>query len=143
MSNASARPQGASWVSPYIIVKDVDKAIKFYKDAFHFIVKNSAPSEDGCTMHAELLYKDQLLMFGKEGMYGSTSHTPASSGVESPINLYIYCEDVDALYRHAVEAGAKSQAAPDNMFWGDRMCRLLDLDGYVWCFATHLGEAKI
>jgi uncharacterized glyoxalase superfamily protein PhnB len=26
------------------------------------------------------------------------------------------------------------------MFWGDRMVRLRDPDGYLWSFATKVGE---
>ena len=48
--------------------------------------------------------------------------------------------DVDSLYEAALKAGAKSLGAPENMFWGDRMCRLQDLDGYIWCFATAIRK---
>src|SRR5882762_7224083 len=114
------RPAHATWVSPYITVKDADAAVNFYQKAFHFELKEKAPGEDGTTWHAEMKYKDQLLMFGKQGAYDKecASKTPTDSGVASPINLYIYCEDVNKFYQHAVAAGAKSLAAPEDMFWG-------------------------
>lgn len=134
---AELLPPNATWVSPYIIVADVDKAAEFYKNAFGMKVHEIMPGEDGISVHGELHYKNHLLMIGKQGAYGGKSLSPKTSGVESPMNLYIYCEDVDAFYKHALAHGAVSSTAPEDTFWGDRMCRIKDPDNYVWCFATH------
>lgn len=139
---AQPRPEGVTWVSPYITVKDADRAVNFYEKAFHFEKRDMVPGQDGTTWHAELKYKDQLLMLGKEGVWGGQTLSPQTSRVESPMNLYLYCEDVDAFHKHAIANGAESVGQPEDMFWGDRMCRLKDPDGYVWCFATFLGEHK-
>lgn len=135
-------PAGAPWILPYITVTDVDKAVKFYQNAFNFNVKNLVPGEDGTSWHGEMTYKDQLLMCGKQGCYESTTQSPLSSGIESPITLYLYCEDVDKFYKEALSKGALSLSEPENMFWDDRMCRLKDPENYVWCFATYLGETS-
>jgi PhnB protein len=29
---------------------------------------------------------------------------------------------------------------PQDMFWGDRMCNLLDPDGHSWSFATNVAD---
>ena len=139
---ASAKPERATWVSPYIMVKDVDQAVTFYNQAFSFETVERIPGEDGSTWHAELRYQDQLIMLGKVGVYGSTAKSPIMSQVESPINQYIYVKDVDQFYTKAIKAGAKHVVKPEDMFWGDRMCKLKDLDDYVWCFATFLGEPE-
>jgi len=134
----SACPPGASWVSPYIAVRNIDAVLPFYQKAFGFKLMDAPLGEDGSIWHAEFRYQGQLLMFGKAGAYDSTVKPPVESGVESPINLYLYCEDVDAFYAQAVKAGAVSLAAPEPTFWGDKMCRLQDPDGYLWCFATRI-----
>ena len=134
------RPDNTPWLLPYITVVDVDKAVKFYESAFKFNVVNLVPGEDGTSWHAEMKYKDQLLMCGKQGCYGSTTKSPLTSGVECPITLYLYCEDVDKFYKEALFKGALSLAEPENMFWGDRMCRLKDPENYIWSFATHVGK---
>lgn len=139
----SVKPSHATWLSPYMRVQDVDAAAKFYQQAFGFEVLELAPGEDGSTWHAELRYKDQLIMMGKQGAYEKGEQvpkSPVSSGVVCPINLYLYCEDVDKFYQHAIANGATSVFEPGDMVWGDRMCNLKDPEGYVWCFATHLGE---
>lgn len=140
MSSEAARPDGAPWVSPYVIVSDVDRAVNFYEQAFGFERVHLVAGEDGTSWHAEVRYKDHLIMFGKAGAYGGKTRAPLESGMESPINLYLYCDDVDEFYENALDAGAKSLSEPEDTFWHDRMCRLQDLDGYVWCFATYLGE---
>lgn len=66
--------------------------------------------------------------------------TPAHMGIELPLNLYVYCPDVDALTTRARDAGAEVLAEPADMFWGDRMVSLRDPDGYLWSFATNIGE---
>ncbi len=142
MSNL--RPEGFSWVSPYIIVADVDAAIEFYKKAFGFTTREILhKDENGNTSHAEMFYKDQSMMFGREGGYGGPSKSPKNSGIASPISIYLYTENVDDFYKNATAAGAQSIAPPEDMFWADRMCVLSDLDGYIWSFATHLGEAAL
>jgi uncharacterized glyoxalase superfamily protein PhnB len=93
--------------------------------------------EDGSTFHAEIKYKSQMIMLAKEGSFEGMAKAPVSINAESPMNLYVYCENVDEFYKTAVAAGAKSISEPQDMFWGDRMCRLKDLDGYAWAFATH------
>ena len=58
----------------------------------------------------------------------------------SPVSLFVYCEDVDALCKQAQAAGATVAMPPADMFWGDRMCSLIDPDGHTWNFSTHTGK---
>lgn len=140
MVKKDPRPENVGWVLPHITVSNVDVMAKFYEKAFKFVIKELVPGEDGSTWHGELRYKDQLIMLGKAGAYGDISKTrpPIMAGVESPMSLYLYCEDVDQFYKDAIAAGAISLMEPQDMFWGDRMCRLKDPDGFVWAFGTKL-----
>lgn len=142
MHNQTPKPADVPWISPYMTVCDIDKAVDFYKKAFHFAIREVAPGEDGKGVHAELTYEGQLVMLGKEGAYGNKTKTPVSSGIASPIHLYIYTENVDEFYKYAIANHAEGMTQPEDMFWGDRMCQLKDPDGYVWCFATHLRNQK-
>lgn len=126
----------APWVSPYIIVQDITKAVAFYQKAFGFTVNDVANGEDDTPVHAEMAYQDQLLMFGKEGAFSGIAKSPTSSGMESPISLYVYTENVDDFYDNAIQNQAEGIIPPADMFWGDRMCQLKDPDGYIWCVAT-------
>lgn len=134
MSTQSQHSSNTAWVAPYLTVIDVETATEFYTKAFQFRVSEIKPGEDGKGIHAEMTYKDYLIMCGKEGAYGSPLKSPKTSGVESPITLCVSCDDVDDFYQKALTHGAKSISAPEDMFYGYRMCRLQDMDNYVWCF---------
>jgi uncharacterized glyoxalase superfamily protein PhnB len=135
------RPPRTPWLVPYLVVKDADKALDFYERAFGFARVNVVKGEDGKTTHAEMAHQEAMVMFAPEGIRGSTGKCPASLGVQSPVALYVYCDDVDALCARARQAGATVAHEPADMFWGDRMCMLTDPDGHTWNFATHLGQA--
>jgi PhnB protein len=138
-------PNYFPWLTPYLMVQDVDIAVDFYKKAFGFEVKEVAPDENGVAIHAEVFYKGQvIMMLGREGAcetgFSGAAKSPKSTGIISPISLYVYTENVNEFYKHALEHSAKSLGQPEIMFWGDKMCRLQDPDDYIWCFATRVAE---
>jgi uncharacterized glyoxalase superfamily protein PhnB len=137
---STAKPAHVRWMIPHITVQDVSKALAFYSQAFGFILAEQVKDENDKVVHAEMNWQDELIMLGAEGAHGSTIQSPASSGVSSAVNLYIYCQNVDALYQRAIQAGAKSLMEPSDMFWGDRMCKVADPDGIHWAFATHTAR---
>ena len=55
----------------------------------------------------------------------------------SPVNFYIYVEDVDSAVKRALAAGAKSVMPVSDMFWGDRIGAVEDPFGQKWTLATH------
>ena len=137
--NRPCRPKGAPWISPYLTSRNVEASLDFYERAFGFTKKDTLMSPEGKVQHAEMTFQDGLVMMGAEGAW-SPMQAPATSGHPCPINLYVYCEDVDALHARAKAAGAKITGEPQDMFWGDRVCMITDLDGYPWTFATNVGE---
>lgn len=139
MAQRPARPAGMAWLAPYLTVKDASAAIDFYTRAFGFEKKFAMPGPDGKLMHTEMTYKDCVIMFGPE-REGTPCKSPATSGHPSPVVLYVYCEDVDALFARATAAGAKSGQPPQTMFYGDRTCLLTDPDGHSWYFATNVAD---
>jgi len=142
MSKRPFKPQGIPGLLPYLTVQNGEKAVDFYKKAFGFeMYSEPAKDEQGHIQHAEMKFGDDVvIMFAPEGAYGSPRKTPLSLGVASSLVLYIYCEDVDALHRQAVAQGAKSLIDPNDGFWGDRFCCLMDPDGHEWMFATNIAD---
>lgn len=143
MSKRPSRPQGYPSLIPYLVVKDADAALAFYQKAFGFEKRMAVPGPDGKTGHAEMTCRDSMIMFG--AVPESKAHewpcrSPAVQGVVSPITLYVYCDDVDACFARAVEAGAKGVKPPQDMWYGDRVCQLEDPDGYWWHFATNVAD---
>jgi uncharacterized glyoxalase superfamily protein PhnB len=139
MSQRPAKPAGYPWMSSYLLVKDPNASLDFYQRALGFEQKMAMPGPDGKIMHAELTYHDSLFMIGPEGCHAAAK-TPASSGAVPPFGLYVYCKDVDAVYARATAAGAVGVQPPQNMFYGDRVCKVTDPDGYHWSFATNFAD---
>jgi uncharacterized glyoxalase superfamily protein PhnB len=142
MRRENGRPEGANWLTPYLTVADADASLAFYQRAFGFEPNGSMRGSDGRTVHASMNYQGAaIVMFSPEGAMGDTTmRTPAHGCADLPVNLYVYCPDVDALTARARAAGAKVVHEPEDMFWGDRMASLRDTDGYTWSFATNVGD---
>jgi PhnB protein len=138
MSEVKPCPDDMKWVNPYLTVKDAEAAIAFYNQAFGFETRLIIPGPDGKPAHVELLHKDSVIMLGPEQ---HEAKSPASVGGTS-ISLYTYVEDVDALCQRARAAGAKVMVEPADMFWGDRLCHIVDPEGHVWAFATHIKDVS-
>jgi PhnB protein len=49
----------------------------------------------------------------------------------------IYVNDVDTIFKQAIDAGATELRAVQDQFYGDRSGNLKDPFGHVWTVATH------
>lgn len=129
-------PAGYHSVTPYLVVGDAARAIDFYKRAFgaNELVRMGAPG--GKIGHAELKIGDSMIMLSDELMGNRSPQTLGGS----PVSIFLYVEDVDSVFNQAVNAGAKSDASPTDMFWGDRFGRLTDPFGHIWAIATHIED---
>jgi PhnB protein len=130
-------PEGYHSVTPQLVFDNAAQAIDWYNRALGAEEKSRANGPDGQIMHAELQIGDSRLMLN-DAMGGAKS-AKALGG--SPISLWVYVENCDALFNRAVAAGA--QVAPGPMgqladqFWGDRTGTFHDPFGYRWTIATH------
>jgi uncharacterized glyoxalase superfamily protein PhnB len=81
-------------------------------------------------MHAEAQIGDSRVMLG-----GANAEYPPMQSM-----LHLYVEDVDAVYRRAVEAGGTSIREPEDMPYGDRSGGIKDAAGNQWWLATHIAD---
>jgi len=130
-------PEGFHTVTPQLTLDNCADAIEWYKKALGAQELSRAIGPDGKIMHAEIKIGDSKIMVNDAMMGGKG---PKAMG-GSPISLWVYVDDCDALFNRAVTAGA--QVAPGPMgavmdqFWGDRSGTLTDPHGYRWTIATH------
>jgi PhnB protein len=131
-------PPGYHTATPYLTLSDAASAIDFYKRAFGAteIFRMAAPG--GKIGHAEIKIGDSILMLGEESPR-SEARSPQSLG-GTTTGVFLYVEDVDAVFDTAVKAGAKIQQPLTNMFWGDRYGKLSDPFGHHWALATHIED---
>ena len=72
---------------------------------------------------------------------GSNVRSPESIG-GTTFSLHVYLDDVDAMYKQAVAAGAKGVHPPEDQFWGDRYGMVVDPFGHSWGLATHIKDVS-
>ena len=131
-------PEGYHTLTPFLTVRNAERAIEFYKQAFGAQERGVAKGPDGKVMHAELKIGDSVIMLSDEyPEFGSLS--PQSVG-GSPMGLHIYIENVDAAFDRAVKAGAQVEMPVMDQFWGDRYGKLKDPFGHKWSIATHTKD---
>jgi PhnB protein len=131
-------PEGYHTVSPYLAVQDAARAIEYYAKAFGAkeVVHMDAP--DGKIGHAELEIGDSRVMLSDPFPQAST-RAPKELGGTS-VSVFMYVEDVDAVVKQAVDAGATVTMEVADQFWGDRFGTITDPFGHVWNVATHVED---
>jgi PhnB protein len=129
-TNVKPVPEGYHTVIPYLVVPGVAGLIDFAKQAFGATEVYLSKRPDGAVMHAEIKIGDSIVMMGEGGEGGK--HFPAM--------LYLYLEDMDAVYQRAMQAGAKTVREPANQIYGDRVGGVEDAFGNHWWMATHVED---
>lgn len=134
-------PAGYHTVTPYLICKDAAGAIDFYKRAFGAEEVMRMPGRGGRVGHAEVKIGDSRVMLVDEHPESDFLGPQARGG--SPVHLYLYVEDADALAARAVEAGAKLLRKVEDQFYGDRLGTVEDPYGHVWYIATRKEDLSV
>jgi uncharacterized glyoxalase superfamily protein PhnB len=135
-------PERYHTVTPHLIVKGASEAIDFYKNAFGAEELGRAPGPDGKSiMHAEIKIGDSIIFLNDEFPDMEAKSPLSLNG--SPVTIHLYVEDVDMLWKKAVEAGAKEKMPLQDQFWGDRFGVLEDPYGHQWSLATHIEDVSM
>jgi PhnB protein len=131
-------PEGYHTVTPYLAVDDAAEAIEYYKKAFGAKERARMEAPDGKIGHAELEIGDSLVMLS-DPFPQFTTRPPKELGGTS-VGVFMYVEDVDAVVKQAVDAGATITMEIADQFWGDRLGSVTDPFGHLWSIATHVED---
>ena len=131
-------PEGFPRVSPYLAVDDAAAAIDYYTKVFgaREVVRMDGP--EGTIGHAELQIGDSRVMLS-DAFPQSTTRPPKELG-GTTASVFMYVEDVDAVVKGAVDAGATITMEVADQFCGDRFGAITDPFGHVWSLATHVED---
>lgn len=139
-NQSETHPRGLLSRDASLCCKDAAAAIEFYKKVFG-ATESMRIVNQGKVGHAEIRIGNAPIMLSDEfpeyGMRG-----PKSIG-GSPVTIHLYVEDVDAVARRAVSAGAKELAPVTDQFHGDRSGKFEDPFGHVWYIATHKEDVPV
>jgi PhnB protein len=96
------------------------------------------PGPDGRVGHAELEIGRSMVMLADVFPEMGNAAPPTLGG--TPVTMMVYVEDVDDVFRRAVEAGATADRAVEDQFYGDRAGQFTDPFGHKWFVATHIED---
>ncbi len=119
-------PEGRHTVTPRLFVNDPARLVDFLKHAFG---ASGEYRDDG---PSDIRLGDSIVMVAEAGVREAM-----------PAFLYLYLEDIDAAYQRALEQGATTIEAPQDMFYGDRRATVKDPFGNTWQIATHKEDLSL
>jgi PhnB protein len=131
-------PEGYHTVTPYLVIKGAAAALEYYKKAFGARETVRMDGPGGTIGHAEMKIGDSNIMLADESP--DMGHRGPKSVGGTPVSIVLYVEDVDAVFKRAVDAGGKSVRPVEDQFYGDRMGTLEDPFGHVWSIGTHIED---
>jgi PhnB protein len=124
------RPEGFHTVNPYLVVNGAAEVIEFLRQAFEAKeVGERFKGPDGKIMHAAVQIGDSIVEVG-------------DAAEPMPMNLHMYVDDVDIMYRRAIAAGAVSVREPTTTFYGDRSAGVKDPGGNNWWLACQVEDVS-
>lgn len=124
-------PERLGSVTPSLVCTPCADAIEFYKRAFG--AEEIGPrmtGPDGSVGHAEIRIGDSVIMLADEWPGGPTQSPTTLGGTTAA--LFIYTDDVDALWEQAIAAGAEEVFPLELQFYGDKSGRVRDPFGHTW-----------
>ena len=125
-------PEGYTAVTPYLILRDVDKLLNFVTAAFNATIVDVHRDPAGRVMHADITIGGAHVMMGQ-----ANDKWPEKLG-----SIHLYVPDADATYQAAIAAGARSLYEPTTHFYGDRSGGVEDPSGVTWWISTHVEDVS-
>jgi PhnB protein len=128
-------PAGLHTLTPQLWFNgDCAAAIEFYRKALgaEIVGEVAQGPDDMGVMHAMLKVGDACFMLA-DAMPGAAEVGPADVTTSS---FWLYDADCDAAFQRACDAGAEILQPLEDMFWGDRLGKVVDPFGHVWAIAT-------
>ena len=133
-------PEFRTTATPYLSIRGAAAAIEFYKTAFGATEAYRLMQPDGRIGHAEIKIGGARIMLADE-FPEIGFRSPESLG-GSPVLIHLDVEDVDAIARQAIAAGAAVVRPVADQFYGDRSGQLRDPFGYTWVVSTRKEEVS-
>src|SRR5436309_3196478 len=134
---ARRQVMSVEFVIPMLVCRDANAEIAFCVSVFGAAELSRRVTPSGSVVHATLRIGEALLMV--HGVSEHLASRPPDLDGSSDVVIYVYVHDVDDVLGVATHAGARVLLPPENMFWGDRVARIMDGEGHVWNIASRHG----
>jgi uncharacterized glyoxalase superfamily protein PhnB len=131
----------------HLMVPNGREAVDYYRRAFdaQVLYASEVPMPEPRIVHAQIRVAESVLLLTEEMLsengepsadqYGVKLASPKSMG-GTTFMLELYVDDVDSVFKRAVEAGGDPILEPEDMFYGDRYGIVKDPFGHLWALST-------
>jgi PhnB protein len=137
-NEVKAIPEGMHTITPHIVVRDAARAAEWYEEALGAQERSRIPVPGGKFIEIELRFGDSTVMIADEFPEMGVLSPESVGGTYGA--LHIATEDVDTLWKRAVDAGAKVYQPLQDQFWGDRYGQIIDPFGHRWGLSQHVRD---
>ena len=124
--------------TPYLVVKDAARAIEFYKKAFGAIEVIRLAGADGKVAHCEIKIGEASILLADE-WEGTGASSPSALG-GCPVIIHLQVDNIDAIAKTAIDAGATVIFPVQDQFYGERAGRLQDPFGHMWLLSMKIEQ---
>jgi PhnB protein len=125
-------PDKYTSVTPWIISQSSADLIEFLKNAFDAeeIPNSRIKNEDGIIIHVVVRIGNAMVML-----------FDSRDGWEpTPSFLNLYVEDIEKAYQKSIKLGATSVTDITTLWFGEKVCRILDPFGNLWWINQRIEE---
>jgi PhnB protein len=133
-----AIPENYPRVMPYLAIDGASDAIAFYRTVLGATERMRMGAPGDKVGHAELEIGDSVVMLA-DVFPEAGNKAPKTLG-GTPVTMMVYVEDVDGVFKTALDNGASEVQAPADQFYGDRTATFEDPWGHRWHVATHIED---
>jgi uncharacterized glyoxalase superfamily protein PhnB len=138
-NHEETRMSAAGFIAPALFYRDANAAIEFLERAFAFKRRLVVPDDSGGVAHAELTFRESVIMVGTARPARNWVSPLDLAGVNQSLSVTV--EDADAHWAQARAAGARILSDPVDASYGGRGYEALDSEGNYWFFGTYAPGA--
>jgi len=123
-------PEGFHTLTPHLHVQGADALMNFLQKAFGSSEIGRVMRPDGTIAHARVRIGDSMI----EASDAQGAFPPMSNAI------HVYVNDVDEVYKSALQAGATSLYGPVDQDYGDREAGVKDAFGNHWYIGSRTKD---
>ena len=137
-SAIKAMPDGIHTITPDIVIRNAGRGAECYKQALGAEERGRIPVPGGKFMQIELWFGDSAATIADEFLEAGVLSPQSIGG--NPVVLHFSTENVDPLWKRALEERADVVQPLQDQFWGERYGQIRDPFGYRWGLAQHVWD---
>ncbi|KAL3692470.1 hypothetical protein R1sor_006121 [Riccia sorocarpa] len=123
-----------------VYVKDVEQTAQFYQKAFGMKVRRMEQNRKWAELESGQTTIAFTPLEQRETSLTGGVHVPDASEAPSNVIISFSFDDVDAAFKHAVDAGAVPVSTPEDKPWGQRGGYVRDINGVTILVGSYVHE---